>query len=112
MKKLSRWMNNIFTPKELHGLDVLEILSALNEEPIRKLWIYEALQELKRMNLEIDKRLLLGNSFQIIDLAARRKAYQDIFDGILSARRQIHSPNPKTKGHFDLENVTAESSYV
>lgn len=112
MKKLSRWLKDAFTPKELHGLDVQEILAALNEEPVRKLWMYEAFQELKRMNLEIDKRLLSNTTSNLIDLAARRKAYQDILDGILSARRQIHSQNPKTKGQFDLESVTAGQAYV
>jgi tryptophanyl-tRNA synthetase len=112
MRKLSRWLSNVFTPKELHGLDVVEILAALNEEPIRKQWIYEAFQELKRMNLEIDKRLLNNVTYNLTDLAARRKAYQDILEGILSAKRMIHNHNPKSKGQFDLESVTGGSSYV
>ncbi len=111
MKKLNRWLKNLFSPKELQGLDVQEILAALNEEPVRKLWIYEAFQELKRMNLEIDKRLLTGVTYNLTDLAARRKAYQDMLDGILSARRQLRSPNPKM-GQFDLESVTAGPAYI
>lgn len=111
MKKLSRWLKDVFTPKELHGLDVQEILAALNEEPTRKLWIFEAFQELKRMNLEVDKRLLQGTTYNLTDLAARRKAYQDILDGILSARRQIRNHNPKS-GQFDLDSVTAGSAYI
>lgn len=112
MKRLSRWLNNVFSPKELHGLDVGELLDCLNDSGIRKLWIYEALQELKRMNLEIDKRLLSGNLFNITDLAARRKAYQDMLDGILSAKRQIRNHNPKTMGQFDLDSVTVNSAYL
>ncbi len=112
MKKISRWLNQIFSPKELHGLDIQEILAALNEEPTRKMWIYETLQELKRMNLEIDKRLLTGTTYNITDLAARRKAYQDILDGILSARRQVRGHNPKSMGQFDLDSVTAGSAYI
>lgn len=113
MKKLNRWLKNLFTPKELHGLDVSEILAALNEEAVRKLWIFEAFQELKRMNLEVDKRLLSGAAYSLTDLAARRKAYQDMLDGILSARRQLRNHNPKAKpGEFDLDSVTVGSAYI
>lgn len=113
MKKLSRWFNNLFSPKELQGLDVAEILAVLSEESIRKLWLYDAFEELKRMNLEVDRRLLAGDVFSLTDLAARRKAYQDILEGILSAKRQIRDHNPKSKtGEFDLESVTVGSAYI
>lgn len=113
MKKISRWFKDIFSPKELHGLDVKEIVAALSEEPVRKLWMYEAFQELKRMNLEIDKRLVNNQTFHIADLAARRKAYQDMLEGILAARRQLHTHNPKPKsGEFDLDSVTVGSAYL
>lgn len=112
MKKLSRWLKDVFTPKELHGLDVQDLLEALNDSGIRKLWMYDTLQELKRMNLEIDKRLVSGVSFQITDLAARRKAYQDVLEGVLSAKRQIKAHNPGSKGRFDLDSVTAGPAYI
>lgn len=112
MKKLTRWLNHLFSPKELNGLDVQDILSALSEESTRKLWLFESFQELKRMNLEIDKRLLAGVTFNLTDLAARRKAYQDMLEGILSARRQIRNHNPKSMGQFDLDSVTVGSTYL
>jgi hypothetical protein len=113
MKKLPRWFKDIFSPKELHGLDVQEILAALSEEATRKLWMYETFQELKRMNLDIDKRLITGQTFRIDDLAARRKAYQDMLDGILSARRQLRTHNLRPKsGEFDLDSVTVGSAYL
>jgi hypothetical protein len=40
-------------------------------------------------------------------LCARRKAYQDMMDAILSAKRQVRSNNPKDKSGFDLDAVTA-----
>lgn len=112
MKKISRWFKSIFTPKDLQAIDIQEILAAMNEEPVRKLWLYDTLQELKRMNLEIDKRLLNGVTYDLTDLAARRKAFQDFFEGILSAKRQVHSNNPKSEGKFDLDSVTEGSAYL
>lgn len=112
MKKISRWFNSIFSPKDLQGLDIQELLVALNDESTRKMWIYDTLQELKRINLEVDKRLMSGSDYNINDLAARRKAYQDILEGILAARRQIKTHNPKSKGEFDLDSVTVGSAYL
>lgn len=112
MKKLTRWFSNVFSPKELHGLDVQEMLAALGDEPTRKMWIFDVFQELKRMNLEVDKRLLTGQTYHLTDLAARRKAYQDILEGILSAKRQIKNQNPKSRSEFDLDSVTAHSAYL
>lgn len=112
MKKLSRYLKNVFSPKELQGLDVREILAAFNEEPIRKLWIFEAFKELQRLNLEIDRRLSTNEIVYLTDLAVRRKAFQDVLEGILSAKRQIHNQNPKAKGEFDLDSVTVGSAYI
>ncbi len=113
MKKIARWLKDVFSPKELQGLDVQEIIAALGDEPTRKMWIYEVFQELKRVNLEVDRRLLAAQTSGLTDLAARRKAYQDVLDGILAAKRQIKNPNPKSKtGEFDLESVTVGSGYL
>ena len=65
-------------------------------------------EELKRLNLQIDSKLVMGSEFRLTDLCARRKAYQDILDAILSAKRQVQSNNPADRGSFDLDAVTAE----
>ncbi len=105
MKRIPRWLMSIFSPNDLQNLDVHEILDALADSSVRKEWIVETFEELKRINLEVDKRLLSGN-WNIIDLAARRKAYQDMLESILTARRRAKNPNPKSKGEFDLDSVT------
>lgn len=112
MKKIPRFIKNFFTPKELHGIDFQEILDAMNDSGIRRMWILGVFEEMKRLNLELDKRLLSGNTLNIIDLAARRKAYQDVLEGILTAKRQVRSHNPKAKGEFDLDSVTVSPVYL
>ncbi len=64
--------------------------------------------ELQRLNLEVDKRLLTNDQRGIIDLAARRKAYQDILESVLAARRRIRNNNPQDRSGFDLESVTVQ----
>jgi hypothetical protein len=107
MKKLFRHLNEIFSPKELQGLDSMELLDAFNDPAVRKQWMWDVYEELKRMNLEIDMKLRNGEGFNFQDLCARRKAYQDMMDAILSAKRQVRSNNPKDKSGFDLDAVTA-----
>ena len=106
MKKIPVMLKQIFSPQDLLGLNVSDLLSALNDASIRREWMYQVLEELKRLNLEVDKRLLSGNDFGITDLAARRKAYQDALESILLAKRQIRNNNPKSSTGFDLDSVT------
>ena len=112
MKKIPRFLKNFFSPKELHGIDFQEVLDAMADPSIRKMWLFGAFEEMKRLNLEVDRRLLTGNTLNITDLAARRKAYQDVLEGILTAKRQVRSHNPKPKGEFDLDSVTVSPVYL
>lgn len=111
MKKLKRWLKDIFDPE--NNLDVDAMRSAFNDVSVRTLWLSTCLDELARMNQEVDKRLLNGLTMQLTDLCARRKAYQDVLEAILSARRQVVAgsqdvrPNPKSKVDVDLDRVTA-----
>lgn len=107
MKKIPRWLSSIFSPKDLLGLDAGEVLDALNDGVIRKTWLYDVFEELKRLNLEIDKRLLSESQFHVQDLAARRKALQFVLEAVLSAKRQVSDHNPQ-KGEFDLDSVTVQ----
>jgi hypothetical protein len=107
MKRIVRYLKDVFSMRDLHNLDVNEILLALNDASVRKTWIYELCEELKRLNLEVDKRLLSGSQYNLTDLAARRKAFQDVLELVLSARRRNRNPNPKSEV-FDLDNVTVQ----
>jgi hypothetical protein len=107
MKKILRKLEGIFSPKELQGLDSVELLDALNDPGIRKQWLFDIYEELKRMNLEIDVKLRSGEGFYFNDLCARRKAFQDVLDTVLSAKRQVRSHNPADKSAYDFDAVTA-----
>lgn len=111
MKKVKRWLRELFAPEDFNGLDIEMIRSSLNDSSIRSLWFYACLDEIRRMNMEVDKRLLSGTNLQLTDLCARRKAYQDVLEAVLSARRQVVSVpkdvrhNPQVPG-INLDRVT------
>lgn len=112
MKKLRKWLSDYFSPEVFNDLDIDGIAQALNDSSVRHLWLNGILSELKAINLEVDRRLLSGGSeYGITDLCARRKAYQDVLSGVLSARRTVVSgsqeqrPNPRPQG-VNLDRVT------
>ena len=110
MRKIFKKFTDIFSPKQLQGLDSMELIDAFVDPAVRKLWLWEVYEELKRMNLAIDKQLREGNPYNFDDLCARRKAYQDVLDAILRAKRQVRNNNPADKSGFDLDAVTGSSA--
>lgn len=111
MKKLPRWIKDFFNPEQFNNLDIQAIGDALNDHAVRGVWLSECLQELKRINIEVDMRLLSGNEMNLIDLCARRKAYQDMLESILTARRRVLKQelphNPRLPVAVNLDRVTA-----
>lgn len=111
MKKLRRFLKDIFSPDNFNDLDTAVIRESFNDPIVRAIWLADCLDELKRINLEVDKRLLAGTNVQLTDLCARRKAYQDVLESVLSARRLIVSGtqelrhNPQ-KVDINLDRVT------
>lgn len=110
MKKLKRWFNEYFAPEEFNGLDTSAIADALNDSAVRGIWLNSCFEEIKRVNIEVDRRLLTGMEMGLIDLCARRKAYQDMLESVLSARRVVTQEvrhNPKADVVVNLDRVTA-----
>lgn len=114
MKRVTRWFKDFFRPDLFNNLDTEAIGAAFNDLGVRTLWLNYCFDELKRINMEVDKRLLSGSEAGLIDLCARRKAYQDVLEAVLTARRQVvlgtqaRSPNPKDRVVVvDLDRVTA-----
>lgn len=110
MKKLKQWLSDMFSATYFNDLDTDLISSAFNDPGIRSLWLAYCFDEIKRINMEVDKRLLSGNDLGLTDLCARRKAFQDILEAILSARRKLTQdlrPNPHPQVAINLDRVTA-----
>ena len=110
MKKIKRWFKEMFDPQTFNNFDTDAMASAFNDPGVRVLWLAYCFDELRNTNMEVDKRLLSGKDLGIIDLCARRKAFQDILEAILSARRKITQdvrPNPRREVLVDLDRVTA-----
>lgn len=111
MKKIRGWFQDIFSVRDFNGVDVPAIQQAFNDPAVRTLWLGDILDELKRMNLEVDKRLLTGNDYRLTDLCARRQAIQDILESVLAARRQVTKetqakPHNPPKVDVNLDRVT------
>lgn len=111
MKKIKRWLKEIFEPEYFNGLDTAAVAGAFNDPGVRSLWLAYCFEEIVRINMEVDKRLLAARDTEmdLIDLCARRKAFQDILEAVLSARRKLTQdvrPNPRPQGVIDLDRVT------
>lgn len=112
MRKIKRWFKDIFSPEEFNNMDTELIRAAFNDVSVRNIWLTECFEELKRMNMEVDQRLLTGTNLQLTDLCARRKAYQDILEAVSSARRQVEKSqdarhNPRVESVVNLDRVTS-----
>ncbi len=109
MKTIKRWLKDIFDPETFNDLDRAAMGSAFNDPAVRELWLTYCFDELRLMNMEVDKRLLSGTDIGLIDLCARRKAFQDVLEAILSSRRKLTQdkrPNPRAEVLIDLDRVT------
>lgn len=109
MKKIKKWFQEIFEPEEFNDLDVYGVAEALNDSDIRKRWFLAVLDEIKQININVDRRLLSGQDFGLSDLCARRKAFQDALELVLTIKRQgrqdvRHNPGQQV---INLDRVTA-----
>ncbi len=111
MKRLKFWLTGIFDAHDFGNLNMSAIGEALGDPSVRIVFLDNCLEEIKRIHIEIDRRLLSGNDIGLLDLCARRKAYQDVLESILSARRLVkqevrHNPR-EVDSEIDLDRVTA-----
>lgn len=110
MRKIKQWMKDIFEPEQFNDLDVFQVADAFNDSEIRKRWFLSILDEVKKINMDVDRRLLSGQEYGLTDLCARRKAFQDVLELVLSVKRQMKleqgRPNPIGRG-INLDRVTA-----
>lgn len=105
MKKLVASVRALFSPREINDLRSEDLLAALSDSKTRQLWLMDVYEELKRLNLEVDRRLSVGDT-DLKDLAARRSAIQYVLSAILEAKRLARHHNPTPTGQFDLGDVT------
>lgn len=110
MKKIKQWMKEIFEPEQFNDIDVFAVADALNDHEIRKRWFLGILEEIKKINKDVDRRLLSGSEYGLLDLCARRKTLQDTLELVLTVKRQLKQeqgrPNPIGQG-INLDRVTA-----
>lgn len=113
MRRVTRWFKDFFTPDNFNNLDIDAIGQAFNDLGVRTLWLQTMFSTLRDINMEVDKRLLSGSELGLLDLCARRKAYQDMLELVLSARRQVMAGtqdvrhNPRVGVEVNLDRVTA-----
>lgn len=108
-KYIVKRLTELFNPSQFQELDVYAVLSALQNQTVLKMWLFEILQEIKQTNLKIDQGLVSGKLYDLNDLSAKRRALQGILEAALSIQREVRRAsihNPPTKADFDLEGVT------
>ncbi len=110
MKKyIVKRLMELFNPSQFQELDVYGVLSALQNQAVLKMWLYEVLSQIKQLNLQIDQGLLSGKTYDISDLSAKRRALQGVLESALSIHREVRrdtSHNQVTKADFDFEGLT------
>lgn len=110
MKKyLVKRFKELFNPAQFQDLDVYGVLSALQNQTVLKMWLYEVLQQIKQTNLAIDQSLVSGKVYDINDLSAKRRALQGILEAALSIHREVRRAsvhNQPSKADFDFESLT------
>lgn len=110
MKRLKAWLQNIFDPEQ--DINVAAVAEALNDASVRRVWLGDVLTSIRAMHVEVDQKLLNHNDVGLSDLCARRKAYQDILEAVLTARRTVTQElnhNPKIeipRPNVNLDRVT------
>lgn len=111
MKKMPRFWRDFFKPDWFNDLDTSAVGEAMNDASVRRRWLEACFEELRHINQQLDRRLLSGSESGIIDLCARRKAYQDVLEAVLTARRNVVSGmqdkrhNPPSEA-VNLDRVT------
>ncbi len=111
-KVIVQKLKDLFTPSRFQDLDVHAVLEALRDESIRKKWLFDVLAEIKRINLEVDVKLMNQQTFGLMNLSAKRQALQFVLEAALGAKREAlrtRDPNP-LKSDFDFESVTVRSA--
>ncbi len=108
MRKISRYLKRLVSPRYMQDIDLADLLRAMNDETVRRIWLYEVYQELRNLNLGVEKALM-GGDISISRISARRRAFQDVLEMILNARTrrlEERDPNPRFESEVDLDRVT------
>lgn len=110
MKTIKEWFSELFDPQEFNDLNLPAIGEAFNDPAVRGHWLRLLLNEIRQINMEVDKRLLVSHEDGLVDLCARRKALQDVLEWVLSAKRAVSQeirPNPLFRPlEVNLDRVT------
>lgn len=110
MRYVKKWLSEMFEPEQAQDLDISMIVESLTDMEVRNIWMESVFEQIKTINLEIDKRMLSGDTQGIQDLCVKRRTIQELLESILSARRtvlgksQSHNPRP---AYVNLDRVTA-----
>lgn len=107
--KIKKWLQEIFNAEEFNDIHLSIIAEALSDGSVRSAWLMQVLDDIRQINLDADKCLLVGDTYRLSDLCSRRRAYTDILSAVLAAKRKVTQevrPNPRPMVAVDLDRVT------
>lgn len=107
MKKLPRFLSSLFSPLYMQDLDVVDLLNLLNDPSVRRKWLFGIYEELRNVNLSVDRALLRGAG-HLDDLSARRKALRDMLELLARTRSSMGEKDHDLafQAEVDLDRVT------
>lgn len=109
MKWIIHKLSDIFKPEQIQQIKTEEIIFALEDATVRKVWLQNVFDRITNLNRDVDFRLRGNAHYDVADLAFKRQAIQEVLEDILAAKRQVQGNNPRTRGEFDLESVTVQA---
>lgn len=112
MKKIKRWLHQIFDidRQGIDDCDLDAVIDALNSPQVRAEWVAMLVNELKQIHLQVDSRLLSAREENLIDLCSRRKAFRDVLQMVITAKRivrkEVDHNQTKSESFIDLDRLT------
>lgn len=93
MKWPRTWLE-VFDPQATQKLDVSRIVSDLNNPQVRAHWLRAVLDQLRAINLEVDKLLDKGPiTERLIEISAKRRQIVAVLEQIEASRNSVELEN-------------------
>lgn len=93
MNRLWKWIESLYEPEKTNFRDAAleDLIQALNSPAVRQHWISALVDELRAINVGVDRSLREGDFFQMPERAARRGAIVFCLNQILESQTALNT---------------------